>query len=51
MAEPGSRREQILEAALDLLEEHGPDGLTMRAVAGRVGVKAPSLYKHFPDKD
>jgi AcrR family transcriptional regulator len=51
VAEVGSRREQILDAALDLLEEHGPEGLTMRAVAGRVGVKAPSLYKHFPDKD
>ena len=51
MAEPGSRRDQILGAAIDLLEEHGPEGLTMRAVAGRVGIKAPSLYKHFPDKD
>ena len=51
MAEPGSRREQIAGAALDLLEEHGPGGLTMRAVAARVGIKAPSLYKHFPDKD
>ena len=50
-AGPGSRREQIVGAALEVLEEHGPEGLTMRAVATRVGIKAPSLYKHVPDKD
>lgn len=51
MAEPLSRREQIVAAAMELLESEGPEGLSMRAVAARIGVKAPSLYKHFPDKD
>jgi AcrR family transcriptional regulator len=33
-----------------LLEEEGPASLTMRRLAERVGIRAPSLYKHFPDK-
>ena len=44
-----TRREQAVAAALDLLRE-GEAAVTMRAIAERVGVKAPSLYKHFPDK-
>ena len=51
MAEPRTRRDEIVAAALELLEEQGPDGVTMRAVAARVGIRAPSLYKHVPDKD
>lgn len=35
----------IVEAGLALLEEAGPEALTMQAVAQRVGVRAPSLYK------
>jgi AcrR family transcriptional regulator len=42
---------QIVEAAEDLLEEHGPDGLTMRTLAARLGIQAPSLYKHVAGKD
>jgi AcrR family transcriptional regulator len=45
------RRDQIVAAALGLLEEEGPDGLSMRRVAGRVGIKAASIYKHFPHKE
>ena len=45
------RRRQLVEAALDLLEAEGPDGLTMRSLAERVGIRAPSLYKHVADKD
>jgi AcrR family transcriptional regulator len=45
-----SRRDEILAAARDLLEAEGPDALSMRRVADRVGIRAPSLYKHVPDK-
>jgi AcrR family transcriptional regulator len=34
-----------------MLEEEGPDALTMRSLAARMGIRAPSLYKHVPDKD
>jgi AcrR family transcriptional regulator len=44
------RREQIIAAARAILEEHGADALTMRRLAERLGMRAPSLYKHFPDK-
>ncbi len=36
--------------ARDLLECEGPQALTMRRLADRLGIRAPSLYKHFPDK-
>jgi len=38
-------------AARALLDEEGPGGLTMRAVATRVGIRAPSLYVHFASKE
>src|ERR1043165_4936750 len=44
------RHTQILEAARALIEHGGPSSLTMRALADRLGIRAPSLYKHFPDK-
>jgi AcrR family transcriptional regulator len=46
-----TRREQIVAAAMDVLEAGGSDALTMRAVAERLGIRAPSLYKHFRDKE
>lgn len=45
------RRDQIVAVALDLLEEQGPDAVSMRAIAERIGIRAPSLYKHFRDKE
>ncbi|XVQ11627.1 TetR/AcrR family transcriptional regulator [Spirillospora sp. CA-255316] len=44
------RAAEIVSAARDLVEESGPEALTMRVLADRIGIRAPSLYKHFPDK-
>ncbi|MFJ2233887.1 TetR/AcrR family transcriptional regulator [Streptomyces sp. NPDC087859] len=44
------RAREIATAARTLLEESGPAALTLRTLADRLGIKAPSLYKHFPDK-
>jgi AcrR family transcriptional regulator len=50
LAEEPARRAEVLAAARRLLEEGGPAALTMRALGQAVGMRAPSLYKHFPDK-
>jgi AcrR family transcriptional regulator len=44
-------REAIARAALEVVDETGADGLTMRALADRLGVKAASLYNHVTGKD
>lgn len=41
----------IVAAARDLFLESGYPGMTMRAVAKRVGVSATAIYRHFRDKD
>jgi AcrR family transcriptional regulator len=45
-----NRQAQIVDAARALLDAEGPQALTMRRIAGVLGIKAPSLYKHVPDK-
>jgi len=44
-------RAGILEAAWDLARRHGLAAITLREVAGAVGMRAPSLYKHFASKN
>lgn len=33
-----------------MLDTHGAEALTMRRLGERLGIRAPSLYKHLPDK-
>lgn len=43
--------ELVRKAALDLFSATGYDGTSMREIAAAVGVKAGSLYSHFPSKE
>lgn len=45
-----NRKEQIVDVARQLLEAGGPDGVTMQAIAERLEIRAPSLYKHIANK-
>ncbi len=44
-------REELIALARRLIDTGGPEALTVSAVAQSAGVKAPSLYKHFADRD
>ncbi len=43
-------KETILEKALGLFATHGYHGVFVGQIADEVGIKAPSLYKHFKSK-
>ena len=64
MATPQRRRQQnprgqgerlrrdLIEAAASMLERGGhAKSVTLRAVAREIGIAAPSIYRHFPDRD
>ena len=44
-------KEKILDAALTLFAENGYDGTSVEQIANIVGIKAPSLYKHYKGKE
>jgi len=46
----GLTRAHIVTEALALLDDVGIDGVTVRALAERLGVRAPALYWHVRDK-
>lgn len=51
MAQKQNTRELILDAALTLFSEKGFDGVGVDQIGEAVGMKGPSLYKHFKGKD
>ena len=40
-------RREILDAAVEVMAERGVAGLSLSEVARRIGIRQPSLYKHF----
>jgi TetR/AcrR family tetracycline transcriptional repressor len=50
MVEIRHSQETIVVEALRLLNEEGLEGVSLRRLADRLGIKAPSLYHHFADK-
>jgi AcrR family transcriptional regulator len=44
-------RREILDAAWAVARQDGLENVTLRAVAERVGMRAPSLYSHFESKN
>jgi AcrR family transcriptional regulator len=49
-ADAARNREALLAAARRLLERHGPEGLTMDAVACEAGVGKGTLFRRFGDR-
>lgn len=47
---PVDLRAAIIRTSLDLGAEYGEEGLTMRGIAGRLGVSPTALYHHFDGK-
>ena len=50
VSELSPRAQEIVASAREVLEDAGPSGLSMRALADRLGIRAPSIYKHLADK-
>jgi TetR/AcrR family transcriptional regulator, transcriptional repressor for nem operon len=48
MAMSESSREAILTAARRTAQAHGYAGLNFRDIGAEVGIKAASIYHHFP---
>lgn len=47
---PSLDRSTVVQAALELLNRVGLDGLSTRSLAAELGVKSPALYWHFHSK-
>lgn len=51
IARHSARRDEIIQAAWSLARAHGLDGIPMRTLADRVGLRQPSLYQYFASKE
>ena len=44
-------RREIIDAAWEIARRDGLSAVTLREVAGRIGMRSPSLYSHFDAKN
>ena len=48
---PPLSRDSIIDEGIRLLGDEGIDGVSLRRLSARLGIRAPSLYWHVPDKN
>jgi AcrR family transcriptional regulator len=46
-----SRKQQIVETALELVAAHGTEAVSAQLVADAIGVTQPAVFRHFPTKE
>ena len=46
-----NNKEKIFNVSIDLFSEHGYDGVSIRQIAGEVGIKESSIYNHYKSKE
>jgi AcrR family transcriptional regulator len=46
---PAERREQLIDAALEVILEQGYERVSIEAIARKAGVTRPVIYDHFPN--
>jgi AcrR family transcriptional regulator len=46
---PEKRREQLIDAALSVIVQHGYEGVSIETIARTAGVTRPVIYDHFPN--
>ena len=51
MSKKAPTKQRILAAALTLFSERGYDAVSVGDIADSVGIRAPSLYKHYKSKE
>ncbi|WP_413870329.1 TetR/AcrR family transcriptional regulator [Albidovulum sp.] len=47
----GNLRQALIDAALDLIERHGPQGFTLSDAAKAAGVTPAAVYRHFAGRE
>ena len=46
-----SNKDKIFDVSVDLFSEYGYDGVSIRQIAGEVGIKESSIYNHYRSKE
>ena len=46
-----NNKDKIFNVSIDLFSEYGYDGVSVRQIAGEVGIKESSIYNHFKSKE
>jgi AcrR family transcriptional regulator len=47
----GDLRDALVQAALRAAEQGGPEAISIKALAGKLGVSQPAPYRHFADRE